>query len=534
VSELLDPTHDDLSAEVSRDSRTPLGREEIGQLQARAHSEPPLSAAEEQRLARLAELGDVKARERLVNAHLWLVTHIAREHARNRGDLPDLVQEGLVGLLRAVDRFDWRRGNRLSTYAAFWIRQAMLRSTQGLIRVPEHRREQSWAVARARQRLTSELGREPSVAELAAVTGAAEHAVELALEGAPSTVSFEGDGRKTADAAPLDERLPSEDDIEAEIELRERRQALGAALASLPDRLRAMLQLRYGLDGERPLSLAEAGSRLGLNRHQAYRLEAAGLERLSRDGGLRQAVGKLPQRLRSLFPFGLGAPWAALKGAFSADAGVKAAAALVVVGGATAISAWQHLGPFGPEAPSRPGPVSQGARPGPTEAAAPVPPSPTPPASARQRLGKAPETPGRRHAKPPRPQAQQAPVAAASASQESSRAPTPAEPPDAGSSRPPAAGKPPRQEQPQGTQSGGLGQAPGDVVDSVKGVVSSLPLPPPVDQVADAAITTVEAVVDSLPPLPEVTLPDVPSGGSPDVGGTLDDAGSGAGGLLDR
>jgi RNA polymerase sigma factor (sigma-70 family) len=517
-------------------------------LLARAYQEPPLSAAEEKRIARLAELGDRAARERLINSHLRLVIHLARQYARRPEDVPDLVQDGLVGLIDAVDRFDWRRPNRFSTYAAFSIRRAIFRSHQGLIRIPEHRREKAWTVKRARQQLRNQLGREPEASELAAATGLGEDAVELALQGPPLVVSAD-EGGTNGDAPPLLDQLPGEDDVFDHLEARERRRALDTAFASLPMRFRRLFTLRYGLDGGAPLPLAEAGSMLGLDRHQAYRLEAAGLKRLARDHTLRQAVG----RLRSLFPFGLASPWSLLKGSFAGGSGVKAAAAVAVaIGSTAAVSAWQHIGPFAhhvpPTAPAQAAPNQV--------AAVAVTGSPAPTAAAAEQFGglalPVPPTAIASAAEPPArsspPQNEQEATGGTAGTPTASNTTSPPSTPSAAE---PQAGASDRESQPYSDDSpsktaptsgddtngtdGLVQSSAGSAVEAVNEAVSALPLPEPIASVADGALETIGGGIDALPAVDDVLPPgassEPPPLTVPDIVETVGNVSETAGGL---
>lgn len=521
MSELLDPTLADPLIEGAP-------RDGFSELLARARREPRLGAEEERRLARLAADGDRAARDRLINAHIRLVVHLARQLPHSPAELPDLVQDGLVGLIRAVDRFDWRRGNRLSTYAVYWIRQSLLRSRRHLISVSAYQRERTHAVRSATQALEAELGRAPTAAELAIATGLTEQAVARSLQGLPVAVSIDG---AAGTGSPLAE-LADHADPGAEAEARERREALERAVTSLPERLHTVLTLRYGLEGQQAHSPAEAGARLGLTRQQTTRLEAAGLERLFQHTALREAVGWLPRRLRSLFPFGLASPWAAFKGAVSAGTGAKAVAATVVVAGVTSIGAWQDLGPFGDSGSQRPKDPSEA-----VAAALPI-------GEAQTRLVPAHDRPVPPPASRDQPEARTAAPSPKPASEPDARqASEPAnagEPASASSStgaeRPSEVGdqvrsRPePRSGSQQGDRSQGAPDEPSSplqaavdgATDAVGDAVASLPLPAPVQDLASETADAATDALDRPPALPEQLLPpaDVPS----EPGQTLDPA----------
>jgi RNA polymerase primary sigma factor len=310
-----------------------------------------LTAGEELRLFQLMDRGDEAARERLITANLSLVRSFARRFARTQSELPDLVQDGTVGLIRALERFDWRRGNRFSTYAVFWIRQAMMRSPQSAIRVPEGRVQQTRLLRRAKLELRSALGREPLERELAAFTGLTEATVRQGDQVSPAVLSLDEPLSRENEELSLHDLLPDTVDIWQDVEENERSDVVRDALTSLPDRERDVVVLRYGLGDGGPKSLAETGEQLGFSRHRASRLEANGLRRLSRDERLRALVGDIPRRLRALLPFDLAGAVAALRASLSTNLGAKVGASVAVVVSAAAVSHWQGVGPFQGEDP---------------------------------------------------------------------------------------------------------------------------------------------------------------------------------------
>jgi RNA polymerase primary sigma factor len=245
---------------------------------------PLLTAAEEVALAKRVERGDLEAKERMINSNLRLVISIAKRYQNRNMPLIDLFQEGVIGLNRAVEKFDWRRGYKFSTYATWWIRQACQRAVSGqsdTIRVPTHVHERRGKLSRASDRLELKLGREPTREELAAETGLSEKHVDEALDVAEAPVSLnraigsEEDGELGdlfADPEALDPEVEATDSLQ--------RLAVRQAVAKLPERERRILELRFGFDGP-PASLEQIGRELGLTRERVRQLEAEAFNRLS-------------------------------------------------------------------------------------------------------------------------------------------------------------------------------------------------------------------------------------------------------------
>ncbi len=257
---------------------------------------PLLSKDEEIALAKRIEQGDLEAKERMINSNLRLVVSIAKKYQGHDLPLIDLIQEGIFGLIRATEKFDHRRGYKFSTYATFWVRQAIQRGLGNkarTIRIPVHIGQRERKIGRVQRELGVKLGRDPTDEEIAEAAELTVAAIKEARE-APRTVTSlerpvgEDAGSELGDLLPSDERGPDE-----EVEIALRQEVLHDVVARLPETERRVIELRFGIEGGEPTPLREAGEKLGLSSEGVRKLEAQALRRLAGEReleGLRDAA----------------------------------------------------------------------------------------------------------------------------------------------------------------------------------------------------------------------------------------------------
>ena len=275
----LEINRDDLDLNIDVPTTDPVRMylKEIGRVKL-------LTAQQEVSLAKRIERGDIRAKHDLTEANLRLVVSIAKRYHTDGMSFLDLIQEGNLGLIRAVEKFDYRRGYKFSTYATWWIRQAVTRAIADqarTIRVPVHAVETINKLSRVQRELLQKNGREPSVEEIAAELGLTPEKVMEIQKAAQDPVSLE---------TPVGDEDDSElgdfiEDADADEPLEEvfkqiRREELFRVLESLPTRERKVLELRFGLKGERPRTLEEVGDRFGVTRERIRQVEAKTLNRL--------------------------------------------------------------------------------------------------------------------------------------------------------------------------------------------------------------------------------------------------------------
>jgi RNA polymerase primary sigma factor len=246
---------------------------------------PLLSAREELELAKRIERGDLDAKERLINSNLRLVVSLAKKYPTYDLTLLDLIQEGIFGLVRAAEKFDWRKGYKFSTYATFWIRQAIQRGIENrarTIRIPSHVGIRQRKIAAAERELKARLDRDPTDEELAEATGLKLVHLQEAREATRTVVSLDRPIGGADEETPFGALLPAEGDApDEEVAVSLERDAVRRAVAQLPDRHREVVRMRYGIDGSEPRRLSETGRALGISAERVRQIENDALRRLA-------------------------------------------------------------------------------------------------------------------------------------------------------------------------------------------------------------------------------------------------------------
>ncbi len=245
---------------------------------------PLLNKVEEIELAKRIEAGDLEAKERMINSNLRLVVSIAKKYQGQELSLLDLIQEGIFGLIRAAEKFDYRKGFKFSTYATFWIRQAIQRGLANkarTIRIPVHIGQRERKIVRAERELGARLGREPTDEEIAKEAEIPAEQVEEVRAAARTVTSLDrpvGEDGSTA----FGELLPNDGpELEEEVTVSLAQDLLRKTVEDLPEPERSVIRMRYGIDGEEPKALRETGRRLELSAERVRQLESRALERLS-------------------------------------------------------------------------------------------------------------------------------------------------------------------------------------------------------------------------------------------------------------
>jgi RNA polymerase primary sigma factor len=245
---------------------------------------PLLTAPEEVELSKRIEQGDLEAKERMINSNLRLVVSIAKKYQGQELSLLDLIQEGIFGLIRASEKFDWRKGYKFSTYATFWIRQAIQRGLANkarTIRIPVHIGQRERKIVRAERELSATLGREPSDDEIAAHAELPIEQVEEVRDAARTVTSLDRPVGEEGDTALGDLLEGGAPPVDQEVEVSLSEQLLRRTIEDLPETERDVITLRFGLTGDDPKPLRETGRRLGLSAERVRQIESRALKRLA-------------------------------------------------------------------------------------------------------------------------------------------------------------------------------------------------------------------------------------------------------------
>jgi RNA polymerase primary sigma factor len=245
---------------------------------------PLLTAQQEVELSKRIEQGDLGAKERMINSNLRLVVSIAKKYQGQELSLLDLIQEGIFGLIRATEKFDWRKGYKFSTYATFWIRQAIQRGLANkarTIRIPVHIGQRERKIVRAERDLAAKLGREPTDDEIAGEAELPLDQVEEVREAARTVTSLDRPVGEEGDTALGDLLEGGAPPVDQEVEVSLSEQLLRRTIEELPETEREVIRLRFGIDGDDPQPLRETGRRLGLSAERVRQIESRALKRLA-------------------------------------------------------------------------------------------------------------------------------------------------------------------------------------------------------------------------------------------------------------
>ncbi|HEY1597264.1 MAG TPA: sigma-70 family RNA polymerase sigma factor [Thermoleophilaceae bacterium] len=265
------------------------GLDSLQQFLNEARRYPLLTAAEEIELAKRIERGDMSAKDRMINSNLRLVVSIAKKYQGQGLTLGDLIQEGVIGLIRAAEKFDWRRGFKFSTYATLWIRQAIqrgLHNTSRTIRMPVHIAQRERKISRVERELNVKLGREPSLEEIAEVAELPVEEVEEIKKASQPMASLDQPVGDDGDSAFGDFLSSDKPEPQEEVVMNFRDEAVRRALDKLPERERDVVELRFGVGLAEPTPLRETGRVLGMSAERVRQLEERALRQLAESGDL--------------------------------------------------------------------------------------------------------------------------------------------------------------------------------------------------------------------------------------------------------
>jgi RNA polymerase primary sigma factor len=288
---VLDEIEADLEDDYELDltAEAPLTTDSLQLFLNEAGRYPLLTAAEEVELAKRIERGDMVAKERMITSNLRLVVSIARRYQTQGITLGDLIQEGVIGLIRATEKFDWRRGFKFSTYATWWIRQAVQRGVANkarTIRIPVHVVEREQKVARTERELIAKTGQVPTEEEIAKHAKLPLNQVQEVRAAARAVASTDAPIGSDGDSSFGELFAAGGPTTEDEVELVFRGDAVRRAVSKLPERQRDVISLRFGLVGDGPNSLEQVGKQLGITRERVRQIEAEALRRLSEDSSI--------------------------------------------------------------------------------------------------------------------------------------------------------------------------------------------------------------------------------------------------------